>query len=100
MHLSIVKAHYFVFKLLEVSRVLILLCRILTLHMNMFKETRFCNSLTIHELDNKMINESLLSIGIFLHPTENIILFHCNISTANSEESILTPMQMFSLVMF
>jgi hypothetical protein len=93
MHLSIVKAHYFVFKLLELSR-------ILTLHMNMFKETMLCKSLTIHELDNKMINESILSNGIFLHPTENIIFFHCNISTANSEESILTPMQMFSLVMF
>jgi hypothetical protein len=33
------------------------------------------NSLTIHELDNKMINESIPSIGISLHPTVKRISF-------------------------
>jgi hypothetical protein len=48
---------------------------ILTLHMKMFKETMLYNSLTIHELDNKMINESIPSIGISLHPTVKRISF-------------------------
>ncbi len=43
--------------------------------MKMFKETMLYNSLTIHELDNKMINESIPSIGISLHPTVKRISF-------------------------